>query len=68
MSGLVSGLQNRVRRFESARYLLKSLPLEKVVFLFFSAYTREINSLSEVKAKNYVFVFVFPSACTIFAT
>lgn len=30
MSGLVSGLQNRVRRFESARNLKKSLQLTEI--------------------------------------
>lgn len=29
MSGLVSGLQNRVRRFESARYLYCNAPLSE---------------------------------------
>ena len=33
MSGLVSGLQNRVRRFESARYLKKSLNDEALFFV-----------------------------------
>ena len=33
MSGLVSGLQNRVRRFESARYLRKSFS-NGTLFLF----------------------------------
>ena len=33
MSGLVSGLQNRVRRFESARYLSKSPNIRRLIFL-----------------------------------
>ena len=38
MSGLVSGLQNRVRRFESARYLnsIESLDIMSKDFLFLS--------------------------------
>ena len=34
MSGLVSGLQNRVRRFESARYLSKSPISRRLIFLY----------------------------------
>ena len=34
MSGLVSGLQNRVRRFESARYLNKSPNSRRLIFLY----------------------------------
>ena len=40
MSGLVSGLQNRVRQFESARYLDNKIPklLFYKVFRFFFRY------------------------------
>ena len=46
MSGLVNGLQNRLRRFESARHLIKS---EKMNFfsLFFYATIRPKKDVSE---------------------
>ena len=46
MSGLVSGLQNRVRRFESARYL-KELQLTEALFL-------SIGNMGSVAKKVWV--------------
>ena len=43
MSGLVSGLQNRVRRFESARYLKE----ESIVGLFFCFYYVKHNYMAD---------------------
>ena len=45
MSGLVSGLQNRVRRFESARNLQKKLRNHKTGFGAFSFYLLNLNLL-----------------------